>query len=866
MTISLRAHISSSLVRARRTRWPLGLAAALALAAAVSLAPAQGEAAAAGDSPAAQADGLRPVAVIDREEIASSGARDVSDLLLGRLSYNAFGLHRPFVLDSERVAVLVNGRHISDSTLELNTLPTSAVERVEILSGGAPALHGGHAIAGAVNIVLRRDYEGVEASAFAGRPTDAGGDTEQGTALWGGAVGSGHMTVGTGVFRSEEIPDAARAHSRASWAPGGLFGDAVGVSIGGNTVFIPTASRDEGDNILVHVPGAVKDGELLYRSIARPLGDCPTDIYTGELAEPNQVKGTGCGFPYADVSWGAAQFERESLFFTYDQPLDGSADTYLDVRLGRYESLERFAPSVGTFSVPSDAIADELLPDSEIASLPERVTVAHRFIGHGNREWRTEVEEYDVTLGLAGQLSDDVSYDTHMRYYRHDSTTDGSTFVSESLAQNVIDEGRYDLANPLSPANREAIEETSLRLTRDQMTEVETVGTSLDGPLFALGGGEAQWTAGIEVAAEDWSDLHAYRDREGVTYEAVDVLGAGGIQAAGDRLRGSAFAELSLPVRDDWEVVVAGRGDEYDDVNATFSHQLASRFRVSDAVSLRGAWDRGSRPPSLYALHLQSSNDFPYVCDRLRYTGPPGGCPVEQHVRVSSGNRDLDPDKAESFSLGVAAEIAPLSLSADWFRIALHDVPSQLSPQSILDLEARGALPEGVEVVRLPSGIIDEIRSPIVNSLDSDTAGVDVRARLDGNVDWADIVLEARWLHLKKSETYVLGERQPGDFPRNRAHGSLRATRGDVTVGWDVLGVSSFSNVRETGRFEKWIGHDLTVRWHDAFGLSGMDLRGGVLNVADRGPSVDPTDPDSVSTTQDSLRGRTFFLSTTVSW
>ena len=268
-----------------------------ALAAALSAAPALAQGAEEGLSvasyiPEAAANPVRPVAVIDREDIALSGARTVSDLLLGRLSVNGFGLGRPFVLGTGRAAVLVNGRRLSDSTLDLATLPASAVERVEVLNGGAPALHGEHAIAGAVNIVLRRGYEGAEATAFAGRPTDAGGDSEQGSAVWGGAVGKGRMTIGVDVFRSEEIPDAAREHSRAKWTPGGTFGDASGVSTGGNTVRIPTA-----------------DG-----TIARPLGDCPTDTYTGELANPFSLPGTGCGFAYANISWGAARSERESLF------------------------------------------------------------------------------------------------------------------------------------------------------------------------------------------------------------------------------------------------------------------------------------------------------------------------------------------------------------------------------------------------------------------------------------------------------------------------------------------------------------------------------------------------------------------------
>ena len=60
---------------------------------------------------------------------------------------------------------------------------------------------------------------------------------------------------------------------------------------------------------------------------------------------------------------------------------------------------------------------------------------------------------------------------------------------------------------------------------------------------------------------------------------------------------------------------------------------------------------------------------------------------------MSSGNPNVEPDEAQSVSLGAVIGLGPLSLSADWFRIALSAVPARLSPQSIIDLEARGALP-----------------------------------------------------------------------------------------------------------------------------------------------------------------------------
>ena len=170
--------------------------------------------------------------------------------------------------------------------------------------------------------------------------------------------------------------------------------------------------------------------------------------------------------------------------------------------------------------------------------------------------------------------------------------------------------------------------------------------------------------------------------------------------------------------------------------------------------------------------------------------------------------------------------------------------------------------------VRREGDKIKEIESLVVNSGETDVSGVDVRAQVGWDVAWvdADMVLDARWLRLTRYEARVAGERQPGDHARDRVNGSLRASRDGVTVSWNVLAVSNFWNQRRSGQFDGWTGHDLTAHWRDAFGLSGMALAGGVLNLTDRNPSVDPTDPDAVSATLDSIRGRTIFLSTTLSW
>ena len=242
----------------------------------------------AGQIPTAPADAVRPLTVIDREDIELSGMRNVYDLLnsgYGRGYYNNFSIYRPFVLGSSRVAVLINGRRISDSIVDLHTLPISGIERIEILGDSAAALRGGHAIGGAVNIVLKRDLDGLQVQASPAWTTQAGGDFGQGSVLWGSALGRGHLTIGADLFRREEIRDRDRGYSRASWTPGGPFADTTGVSVGGNTLLIATGTGDD------------------RKTVGRSLGNCEGSAYTGVLAQPpGASSGIGCGFAYADIA------------------------------------------------------------------------------------------------------------------------------------------------------------------------------------------------------------------------------------------------------------------------------------------------------------------------------------------------------------------------------------------------------------------------------------------------------------------------------------------------------------------------------------------------------------------------------------
>ena len=376
-----------------------------------------------------------------------------------------------------------------------------------------------------------------------------------------------------------------------------------------------------------------------------------------------------------------------------------------------------------------------------------------------------------------------------------------------------------------------------------------------------------KWAAGTAYAHEEKRNVYEYRDAHDRSHEAADVLGSGGeAEYSGTRQRWSTFTEVSLPVLHDWDLVLAGRLDEHDDVGTSFSHQITSRYRLHKALTLRGSWNRASRAPDLSLLYRQPAIYHPYVCDTRTFTGDREDCPRRQVEFELGGNLNLKPDSTESFNLGAVMSWGPFSLSADWFRLELSDLPtlSPLPAQDIIDLEAAGQLPSGAEVIR-SGGRIERIRAPSrVSTWENDVAGFNVQGTADWKSDWADVLFAAYWLHQTEDTVTSGGRRIPHTYPRNRVHALVRASRDNVTANWGILAFSSYPNRDESARFEAWVGHNVTLSWRNALGVKGMELAGGILNIGNSGPSI--ATPTQVDTTLDSTRGRTFFLTANISF
>ncbi len=254
-----------------------------------------------------------------------------------------------------RTLVLLNGRRIVGSpslggggSVNLNMIPFSAVDRIEVIADGASAIYGSDAVAGVVNVILKKDYDGLKITGrYGDRSRDDG--TEQSFSILSGATSErGSVTFGVEYDKRDPIFDKDRDYTKARY--GDYNGDgvvtgyeeSVGVSFYGyslvNPNYDPDVAYDPNDRTTWYVdPGAnCPDGPGGY------AGPMAADAVFGPES------GFYCGYAFALVSANRAGLERINTWVSSEYELTDSIDLYADAMLASNESFGRYAPPAAT--------------------------------------------------------------------------------------------------------------------------------------------------------------------------------------------------------------------------------------------------------------------------------------------------------------------------------------------------------------------------------------------------------------------------------------------------------------------------------------------------------------------------------------
>ena len=813
-------------------------------------------------------DEATPVTVIDAGDLQVSGYNSVADVLRNT-TYNSFGSYREQSgssfgqialvdlrgLGPSRSAVLINGRRVpgnpfvGSSAVDLNAIPLSAIERIEILTDSASAVYGADAIGGVINFIMRDDYTGAEIQVGMVRPEAKGADEEQIKALFGAAGDRGKVIASFEFFERKAIFDGDRDYS-STQINGDSFGDTVGISVGGNTGFAPDFSE------------------------AYPIGDCDPSLYAGIFHTPFGVPGEGCGFGYADISAQTGSVERYSTFVDASYQLTDDINVYAENRYSRINSFGRFAPAVGFFAVNEPArIANGQAPVEPANGQP--FLAFHRFVSHGNRDDNAKRDEFDMAVGIEGELADGrVTFDAFARHYYYSATEEGNTYIIQSILEGLVASGGYDVLNPLSPANADAVLASSATLTRDIDTKFNQVGLSLSGFAFDLPAGPVGWAVGAEWAEED------YNDNYDALREAGNVIGSAGNSAAGDRSRKAAYGELLVPVFEGMELGAALRWDDYNDFGSAVTPSVHVRYNPAAAnwLVLRASYNEGFKAPDLTNLYSKLAQSFNDVTDFPQCESQgvaPTDCPTFQVENFSGGNPDLQAENAEAWNFG--AVVTPpfadgLSFSVDYFKVDTTDRATELRLGQLVRFAAEGTVPPGTEVVRgAPGpdgglGRLVSITNVITNAAALNITGLDVRAQYIQDFDFGTVETNMEWSRFLKydyqnsaDENLIdyIAESEAG-YPENRVSGGVRLTRDALTVNYAANFIDGHGD-GELEHYSTWMTHDVTFEYRTQW---NVDLTLGVQNFTDEKPVIDSItgyDSDITGDLYD-LAGRRYFV------
>ncbi|MEX0900911.1 MAG: TonB-dependent receptor [Gammaproteobacteria bacterium] len=811
----------------------------------------------------ADIEGALPVTVIDRNQIELSGETSVADLLRNT-TFNSFGSFRPASgssaqswaglslrgLGEGRTLILIDGRRAPvapqiGGAQDLNTIPLAAVERIEILSDGASAIYGTDAIGGVVNIITRKDFTGVQMTYGMGKPAQEGGDTEEGSILFGASSDRGSVMGGASFNKRDIVFQRHRP-----WSTGGasVYGNNLLYSGGGVRAF-----------------GYVDDP---VHGSAYP-GACDMPGYS--------LSGTGattrCVFDFTSTAADEASINNSAAFIRGNYRINDIWSTYFGAGVTRVKSFGRYAPvpdfgfiPSGTPNHPYDGDPAGPYYDPTHPAFGEDLYVYHRYAALGNRDAFIDSNVYDVGFGFQGTIGM-FDIDVGMRRNEFKYIDLGRNYLVRATARNFIGSGQYDLSDPFGnpPSILNAMKAT---ISRESLTRLEELYAIANTDLpFEMSGGVVGLAFGAEYREEDYSDQYDSLS------EAGQIGGSAGNSAGLGRDVTAMFFEVLLPVMPDLEVSVAGRHDKYSDYGSDFSPKISARWQPMDTVTLRASYGEGFAAPTLDLLSLSPSSSADFTTDEatcvaLGLTFDDGTCYNAQGNAQSPqvtmfviANPNLGSEQSKQFSLGGAWDANEwLNLSLDYYNIKIDNRISGITLNTIINCLS-GAVPCPPGVSALPTapfvpGFTGDpalglgiARDPATGRIIGGQRGFVNR----GNVETSGLDLNVRTnfafgafgtLQNQLQIGYVLDYTQDGgtDFVGTSGVPEMRAmlgnawSYGDFQVVFNSSYIASTDNAAGNGTTSSWLTHDLQVNYHAPW--NGR-LTVGVDNLTDKAPPLD---------------------------
>ena len=647
----------------------------------------------------AEVEGQTPVTTITREDIAQSGLTSVADIVQ-QLTGSGSSLNTKFNssgnfgfppdgsgvgagsatvdlrhLGSKRVLVLVDGIRwaneasasgVSAST-DLNTIPVSFIERIEVLEDGASSIYGSDAIAGVVNIITRRSFDGVSASVYYGE-FDEGGDTKSGELAFGGSGDNYSFFLGASTTEQDGI-------SSTKYGPASVPIPGTGLTFGSSAT--PNGRFDFIDPVTGN-----------RRNITTPNGQ----FFPNGPNFPGDFIpfGTPTRFNFAQFNLMLTPNERKGVFSQGRFDFSDSVSGYARVLYNQRESLNQAAPEPiflgpgnGNFWMDNIVISasNPYSPFPFDLNADNINIVARRPVEGGARQFYQDVDTWYFGTGLEGTWEiGDNAYFWDVNYARSSNEADQTNLGSYNIrrihtALGPLAGCQADPAcvpldifsgpGAITPAMLAYIQP----IIRDTSSnDLQLLSANLSGDLFNLPAGAVAFATGVEHRR-----LSGAYTPDGLTV-AGEYNGVPSLPTSGEYDVDEYYAEFSVPIYaagdSKLDLSLAARYSDYSTFGGETTGKAGFRWQFSDSFLLRGTYAQGFRAPSIGELFGSASRFDAQIDDPclIGLDGSPPTAPAEvcralgvpagaeqanSQISVQTGgNPNLDPEEADSYTFG----------------------------------------------------------------------------------------------------------------------------------------------------------------------------------------------------------------------
>jgi iron complex outermembrane receptor protein len=594
-------------------------------------------------------------------------------------------------LGDGRTLVLLDGQRLAPNAfrgdaVDLSGIPFSAIDSVQVLREGASALYGSDAIAGVINFITKKNYQGLEVQANFDHPQKAGGSSGEGDLTFGhGDLASdGYNIMVTGSYsRQGELRATQRPFSAAGFYPAGGY-----TSTNGEGTWPGSFIDANGNRWQAGYPGCAGNPYLTTF-----FGDCEYRYSAATDLIPQSSEASGmASFTKALPANNTLQLQ---YFYTQSKVSGWTGPTFyflaMDPASPYYPKASQLTCAGGpaACSTPAPDLADG---GDAVWSDP----LNDRYGGAVNTEQRVLLQLKGSNAGW--DYTGTLNYSQNKNDNRWTAGTPNE-FTPGIPGTPALAPGGVlsDLINPFGPqsaAGQALINSSYISGTyqagEDRRWSVDGNASHALGDAFNAGT-PATVALGFSVNGERFTlATTPYND---IVTAATGLTDS---NVEGSRTLGAVYMEVDVPVSKSFDIDLSDREDRYSDFGRTNNGKISLRYQPASYLTFRGTASTGFRAPTLFDLYNpislaaatagtmgQGNPDCP---PNVATALPPftnSSC-TQQGIGAIGGNRSLTPETSQNFDIGVIFQpIENMGVTLDWYRILLKNTIGNIPPQAI---------------------------------------------------------------------------------------------------------------------------------------------------------------------------------------